>query len=31
MRADLKEFFKVHAELDKRLSRIKDKRGIPPR
>jgi uncharacterized membrane protein YfbV (UPF0208 family) len=27
----LKEFFKVQADLDKRLGRIEDKLGIPPR
>jgi hypothetical protein len=30
-RCDLKEFFKTQAELDKRLSRIEDKLGNPPR
>jgi hypothetical protein len=29
--SDLKEFFKVQAEHDKRLARIEDKLGIPPR
>ncbi|MBV8731908.1 MAG: hypothetical protein JO336_19035 [Acidobacteriia bacterium] len=29
--ADLKEFFKAQTEFDKRLGRIEDKLGIPPR
>lgn len=31
MQTDLKDFFKTQADFDKRLGRIKDKLGIPPR
>jgi septal ring factor EnvC (AmiA/AmiB activator) len=31
MRTDLKQFFQIQADLDKRLGRIEDKLGIPPR
>jgi hypothetical protein len=31
VRANLKQFFQAHADLDKRLGRIEDKLGIPPR
>jgi hypothetical protein len=29
--ADLKDFFKTQADFDRRLARIEDKLGIPPR
>ncbi|HEY7390544.1 MAG TPA: hypothetical protein VH640_18650 [Bryobacteraceae bacterium] len=31
LRNDLKQFFQIQADLDKRLGRIEDKLGIPPR
>jgi hypothetical protein len=31
IRADQKQFFQIQADFDKRLGRIEDKLGIPPR